>query len=715
MLVEQQLRGSLDRAIERRIARMRQREIRSMERFAEEEIVLPSGKYENSRFRCDRQPFTRHWFRLVDSGRWRNMFATGPVQASKTLCCSTTPVMYHLFELGETVVYAIPTGDMAMDKWKTDLLPVLRKTRYYDLMPDTGAGSKGGDKLTLIEFKNGARLRFMGAGGDDATRSGFTTRVVVMTEMDKFKTKSKQSKESNPFQQVRDRLMSWGEESLFYGETTVSTVNGLIWQQYLKGTGTQVYLLCPHCSEYVLPEREHLRGWQDAPNIYIAKQQAKLYCPSCGKPWTEAQRRKANEEGIPLHRGQKIVGGEIVGEEPQTDALSFRWTCVHNHMSPIETVAGKEWDAEFGAGAEDPDDSELTLVQKFWATPPEPEDLQQPEAFKPFPLMHRMGERMTSDPHDKGIVPAWAEFLTCGVDCKKGYLHYSVLAVGENFRTQIIDNGIEEVHYRELGVEQGIYKALLSLFDNLTEGYPDEGGEIEYIQKGFADAGYMKNYVVAACLEMLRRQKENIRPPGLDHDKRIWYPILGFGLSTDERKHYSKPRTEGPNVLKIGLASYQGKVFDGDVAQVVYNIDVDHWKGWVRDRLACSVEDPTAMTFWYTEEPKDHLALAKHLCAEAPHREFVEGKGYVDTWLRKNRNNHFLDATTYAGVAAWWNGARLPAKMQQDEESSTTKLTAKTSIVVSQTIPDRPPMRPNLPLTNGKSPHRKKKRFLPFP
>lgn len=671
MLVEAQLRGSLDRAIARKASRLKLQTIRTMKRFAEDEIVIPSGRYEGHRFHCDRQPFTHHWFDLIDSHQWQQHFATGPVQASKTLCGSTIPVLYHLFEMGEPVVYAVPSGDMAADKWKMDILPVIQRTRYADLLPDHGSGSRGADKITLIRFKNDAVLRFMGAGGDDTTRAGFTTRVVVMTEADKFKDKSKQSKEANPFEQIRDRLQSWGEDSIFYGETTVSVREGIVWQHWIKGTGTQPYLRCPHCHNYVVPERHHLLGWQQASTIYVAKRDARIHCPSCGAPWTETERRTANDESIPLHRGQRVEDGAIVGDAPETDTLSFRWTCVHNQMSTMGVVAGKEWDAVFGAGAEDPDNSELTLRQKFWVVPPDPEVSLEPGEFKPFPLMRRMGERLRNTYHDKMIVPAWGEKLVCGIDCKESLLHFNVLAFGEGGRSQVIDNGVEEVHTSDFGPEQAIFKAIISLARKLIVGYNDERDNPMYITRSFIDANYMRDWVVAATLKILEMQKDNNRPPGLDFNTRVFWPIIGYGLSTDRRKTYTKPREHGPNVLKIGLGSYLGYL-DEKKTQVGYLIDVDYWKSDVRKRLACSIDDPTAMTFWHTEDPKDHLSLAKHLCAETPHTEFIPGLGYKRTWLRKNRNNHLLDATTYARTASWWEGIRIAEPEPEEEETETT-------------------------------------------
>jgi hypothetical protein len=154
-----------------------------MRQFAEEEIVLPNGPFAGRRFRCARQPFAGLWFDEVDSGRWSRHVATGPSQSGKTLSCFVIPLLYHLFELGETVICGLPDMDMAADKWREDLLPVIERSRYRELLPRVGGGSRGG-KVQTLQFLNGATLKFMSGGGSDKSRAGFTSRVVVITETD---------------------------------------------------------------------------------------------------------------------------------------------------------------------------------------------------------------------------------------------------------------------------------------------------------------------------------------------------------------------------------------------------------------------------------------------------------------------------------------------------------------------------------------------------
>jgi hypothetical protein len=165
------------------LSQARPQRLRSMRQFAEEEVIIPDGPFAGRPFRCARQPYTGLWFDEVDSGRWTRCVATGPTQSGKTLSCFIIPLLYHLFEMGETVICGLPDMDMASDKWNMDILPVLEQSRYRDLMPQRGGGSRGG-KVESVKFTNGATLKFMSGGGSDKSRAGFTSRVVVVTETD---------------------------------------------------------------------------------------------------------------------------------------------------------------------------------------------------------------------------------------------------------------------------------------------------------------------------------------------------------------------------------------------------------------------------------------------------------------------------------------------------------------------------------------------------
>src|SRR5690349_23779771 len=115
------------------LSQSRPRRLRSMRAFAEAQIVIPAGPFVGRRFRCARQPYTGLWFDAVDSGLWSRCVATGPTQSGKTLSCFVIPLVYHLFEIGETVICGLPDMDMAADKWREDILPVIEASKYREL------------------------------------------------------------------------------------------------------------------------------------------------------------------------------------------------------------------------------------------------------------------------------------------------------------------------------------------------------------------------------------------------------------------------------------------------------------------------------------------------------------------------------------------------------------------------------------------------------
>lgn len=158
----------------------RPRRLRSMREFAEAEITIPEGPFAGRRFRCSRQPYTGLWFDAVDSGLWSRHVATGPTQSGKTLACFIIPLLYHLFEIGETVICGLPDMDMAADKWREDIQPVIERSAYRDLLPTRGGGSRGG-RVESLQFRNGATLKFMSGGGGDKSRAGFSSRAAVIT------------------------------------------------------------------------------------------------------------------------------------------------------------------------------------------------------------------------------------------------------------------------------------------------------------------------------------------------------------------------------------------------------------------------------------------------------------------------------------------------------------------------------------------------------
>lgn len=607
--------------------------LRTMRQFAEQEIVIPNGPFKGRKFRCERQPFAGQWFDLIDQRLWNRYFAAGCTQAGKTLCAFVIPTLYHLFEMGETVIVGVPDMDMAADKWREDLLPVIEQTRYRELLPRTGGGSRGGGKFDSIQFTNGVTLKIMSGGGGDKSRAAFTARVLVVTEVDGFDFAGEASREADKFTQLEARTLAFGEHKAIYGECTVSIENGRIWTEYLAGTQSDPHLPCPYCHQHVKLEREHLVGWQNATTEQEARQQAQWSCPKCGECWSEADRRLANTLAVVLHRGQRIEAGQILGEAPPTRTLSFRWHAAHNFFYDAGHVGVEEWHA---SRAVDEENAEKKQRQFLFTLP------HIPSATEATPLSAH-GIQMRTSRWPRGLVPADTDYLTIGVDLGKRLLHYVVLAFRANGQIVMVDYGRLDVASDQLGEDKALLLALRDFRDFAQTGWTQEangtGENVRLADEIWIDASNWGHVVYQFC----RESHDNFRP------------IMG-NAEGRQRNPYTRPKAKSKTIRYIGEEYHF--VWDSAQRLDVVEINVDHWKSQLHDRLSQPVVEPGALLL-FSALPREHLSLAKHLTAEAKVQEFEPGKGLVTKFIRKHRNNHWLDCAGYALPAGHFCGFRL--------------------------------------------------------
>lgn len=605
--------------------------LRTIREFAESEIVIPDGPYENMLFKCSRQPYTQLWFDAVQSGIWNRHFAAGPTQSGKTLACYVIVMLWHLFEFGETVICGIPSMEMAADKWREDIKPAIEKSRYRDLMPTSGQGSKGGS-FESITFKNGATLKFMSGGGNDKKRAGFTARVLVITEVDGMDEAGLKSREADKITQLEGRLRAYGKRKRVYGECTVSIEQGRTWREFTSGTASRLFLPCPHCKVYVHPTRENVVGWQGAENEHQAERESCLCCPECGEAWSESERRAANEAAKLVHRGQEIeADGTIHGQLPPTNTLGFRWDAVNNMFVTPGEVGAEEWKA---SRSSDEDNAEKEMRQFVWALPHEPAVVDS----TPLEAAAIIG-RMIEQP--RGHIPPGTDFISVGVDVGKWLLHWVAVCFNKSGTLQHVhDYGRIEVASNELGEQRAILQALRELRDTMRAGWRITDTDSRSPDAVWVDSGYQSETVYAF-----------IRESG-----RGYMASDGYGSGQEHHQHYNRPKTTGAVVKLIG----DGYHFSAQPKSrlLLAEINADHWKSKVHESLTTPLGEPGALTLFKTS-PADHLSFAKHVTAEKQVEEFAAGKGLVVKWIRERRQNHWLDSLYESLCAGHFLGVRL--------------------------------------------------------
>lgn len=610
------------------ISRAKSQVVRPISQWVEEELVLPSGPYRGERYRHGRHPASRLWFEALDSGRWNRFAASGPTQNGKTLMCYAAPILYHLFEIQETVVIGMPTMQMANDKWTEDLLPAVEASRFSAFLPKKGEGSRGGQVKRAIRFENGVTLRFMSGGGGDKSRAGFTARVAAVTEVDGMDEPGETSREADKIEQIEGRTRAHGENKRIYLECTVSIEHGRIWQEIKHGTDSRIARPCPHCRVYVTPEREHLVGWEEAESELEAAHKAFWSCPACGEKWTDQQRFAAAERAVLLHRGQKVLkNGRIIGKPPATRTLGFRWGAIDNPFVTAGQLGAEEWRAKRSI---DQENAEKKQRQFVWCLPYDPPEVD----LTPLTAEQIQGR---AGGMKKGIVPDGCAGVTVGIDTGKRRLHWVALAVRPDGGGVVIDYGEHPVASDRLGVTAALVEALGEL-----RKYFDAGWQGKTPAQVWIDSGYHEH--TDAVYEFCAAANA-----GRNLGSEIYRPMKGYGEGQFGSGRYVAPKS------KTGEVRFLGKEYHitwlRRARTLLVHVNSDHWKSEFHQRLAMPADEPGAITLYQAASANEHLEFSRQVTAEKQIEKWIPTRGTVPVWQRVDRANHYFDAGYLATVA----------------------------------------------------------------
>ena len=615
-----------------------------MGQFVTDEIVLPNGPREGRRFRYDYQPYTRLLYDAIDRRCWSEVVITGPTQSGKTLSAFVNPICYHLFEIQETVGVGVPSLDLVADKWREDILPVIERTRYRDMLPLKGGGSRGG-RVAAIRFRNGRTLRWFTGGGNDKSRAAFTTRVLIVTETDGFDVASESSREATKIVQLEGRTRAYQKYGrLIYKEGTVSIANGHTWQRYGAGTRSQISTRCPHCLVFSAMEREQLVGWEAAESESAARAAAHWCCPACGATISESERIEANRQAVLVHAGQEVTPeGQVTGPPAPTKTLGFRWSAYHNLFTDAAELAAEEWRAKQAA---DPENAEKALRQFTWCLP------WEPQIMDGDPLDHReLQKRLGRFGHR--VIPADTVHLTLAIDPGKWHGWYLLLAFRANGQIHIPDYELFDVNSKNLKEEVALLIALRSFRDEVVNaGWPIEGTQkTRCPDMVWVDAGHLPAIVHQVCLEA------GTYPTG------NWFATRGLGATTMEKQAFHAPKRTTNEIRKIGDGWFISR--QQQYRSWVVSVNSDAWILWFQNCLRLPLTDadgnatPGAVTLFDPGPSralaKTHNDLCRHFANEQLKTEMVEGRGIVQTWETHGRHDH-LDCAKLAAAAGNYLG-----------------------------------------------------------
>lgn len=655
-----------------------------MRRFAEENIWVTHSNKKRP-FRVKSQPFLGELFDCYDNSHWWNVYVSGPSQSSKTTGAFLIPMAHTVFERRENLVTGIPLDEMVDDKLN-DLFRMMRiSPKLRRFLPKThmeeGKGGKIKEKFT---FTNGVEVKPITMGGTDQAAAGYPARFAIVTEAAGFSKTKTTSSESNRLRQIYARLKSHKRHlRRLWAEGTLTVEQELPWNvrgpepkdeselNELRSSLTRLLSPCPHCPDWISPEREHLFGWQDALTEDEAMNEAYYACPSCGSKITDDDRRKQMQHVRAVHYGQSInEHGEVVGELPPTHNLFFHWKPYHNLLLDLSDAACEEWKlAQIEEGTQEREEAEKEITQFTFSRP-----------FKSTLVKNELLDakiiRKRQDIYPRGILPEDTTHLTVGVDIGEWTCWYLVLASRKCGVRNIVSYGCFDVKRQKREKAKELIESALDRFDDetLTPGFIKEGQVARIpVNVGWYDGNHMTPQIANWIRKQWRiGKKYNKFTRGAGKSARTAFG----GRVAVYRPPPSAPRRTAGKVITTKQLHHIGKEWYSEISPargiIEQTFNADYWKVHAAEGLRNNKNptDPMAIVLYRPESPNEHARISNHFANEQLVKEFKDGEGEVEKWVRTG-DQHLLDCLAMAlGAAdqAGWSPTKIDAPEVDDVE-----------------------------------------------
>ena len=377
------------------------------------------------------------------------------------------------------------------------------------------------------------------------------------------------------------------------------------WKLWQEGTRFEWAVPCPECEQYFVP-RFKLLWWPKDSTARQALKEARLTCARCGVQIHDHQKTWMNERGHYLAPGQKVEGGEVVGDAPEAADASF-W--VSGLMSPWVTLGKRASDWIKAVGSGDPDRIRAVINTRFG------ELYRVGGEAPPWQRIRDLCGEYTA-----GQVPGGVETVTAFVDVQKDRLVYVVRGWGAGMQSWLIEAG-------ELWGDT----ELEDVWQRLGKFRERKFGELRIKRMG-VDSGY--------------RPGDAKRTP----DNRVYEfcrRFKGWALPTKGRERMTKPLS--PSLIDVTV---RGKTVKNGLQ--LWHMDTDFFKSWVYARFEWPKDQPGgwAVPSDVTED------YCQQVTAEA---RVLKPSGHA-IWLRVRKDNHYLDCEAGAVAIAYSLGLHTRVK-----------------------------------------------------
>lgn len=550
----------------------------TVSQWADKYRIIPAGtSNQPGRWKTSKTPYLRGIMDAFSDDRIEEIVFIKPTQVGGTE--SILNILGYIVDQDPSstlVVY--PSDTLAEDISKNRIQPMLRATK-----PLAEKFREDDSKLLALQFDN-MYIPLTGANSA-ASLSSKPIRFVLLDEVDKYPPRSGGGKEADPISLARERTNTFSYNKKIFITSTPTLKTGAIWREWESCTRQLFfYVPCPHCGRMQRLRFHQLKFRKEGSKT--ERSAAAYYeCPYCQGKISDADKHRM------LQLGQWKNEGETAGTRVSPKKTGFALNAIYSPWLSFADVAYKWLDAQL-------DQEKMQNFVNSWLGEPWEDVGSTAGAQK---VLDNRGV------YTRGMVPDWAQIITCGVDVQQNCLYYTVDAWGQGKKIYNID------HDCIPGVDFN------ALWDVINQTYYDVKGRDWYIDLALIDSGDQTDQVYDFCY---------VHNP-------LTVPVKGSSTPIPARYRVSAIQREGSAARGLNLIICDGSYYKTMIYAKINAVDGS----------------------WQVFDGVD-----QEYCEQITNEHKVfERKNGVGSWVWRPKTsgapNHYLDCEVYAACAADLLGA----------------------------------------------------------
>lgn len=351
-----------------------------------------------------------------------------------------------------------------------------------------------------------------------------------------------------------------------------------IWRAWQASTRHEFMVPCPHCHEYFAPRMRYLTGWDKGSSPAKAKRSAKLLHWKCETLIDEKHKQWMLDNGRAVAPGQRVVAGEVVGEEPDSEWYGI-W--ISGLLSPWVTWGDRAYQWVSAAHSHDQETIRATINLGFG------------ELFRitgEAPPWEDIQAISTNSSYEMGKLVPGVRMIFITVDVQKDRLVTVTRGWGVDLESWLLER-------EEIWGDTSLPDVWRMLDEKVDKGFCDLP-----IKAVAVDSGYKTEQVYTWCE---RRLSTAYATKGVDEPNKLYWAADVEVLRSGKK-------------IKRGLKRW--------------NFDHGYFKGWIHDRIRMPQDVPGA---WHLPRK-----VGDAYCREIVNEQLMRLPSGKKLWVKSGPNNY---------------------------------------------------------------------------